>query len=395
VNVVDMEAMRETAEQDYEDKARIRDQEISYYQDKRSEMGLDSTERLVKYLPNPGHLLTRGIIYAHKDFEQIVSANVQRKPWAVVSGLNPSGPLHFGHKAVFDTVLWLQQMGATLVQIPLTNDESYLTGKSASLAEARRIAYEDVIPSIIAMGFDPERTQIYVHSDYKDLYNLAIHFSKGLTYSKVRGVFGLQPSDNPGLIFFRGAAQLASILLPQLPEFGGLKPSVVPVGIDQHPYILLSRDVASKFDMIPPAELIMKFAIGLGGPGVKMSASQPDTAIFLTDSPKDAQRKIKRAFTGGSPLASMQREKGAIPDVCAVCSLLTYNFMTDEEWRTYLDRCSSGDILCSETKKIVSEYVADYLSDHQRAREKAKAHVDDFILKTPLNSVLDVKFHAR
>jgi len=381
---------QELAERDYQEKTALKEKSIAYYKDKLAETGLSSTERLARYLPRPTHLLTRGIVFAHNEFEKIASAMVQNQPWAVVSGLNPSGPLHFGHKAVFDLLLWLQQQGASLIQIPMTNDETYVVGKASSLAESRRMAYEEVIPSIIAMGFDPKRTQIYVHSDYKDIYNLAMHLSKGLTYSKVKGVFGLEPSDNPGTIFYRGAVQLADILLPQLPEFGGPKLTLIPVGLDQHPYLLLARDVAPKFGMQPPAELIMKFLISLAGPDIKMSASHPESAIFLTDSPKEAQRKIQRAFTGGSPLASVQRERGGIPEICAVCSLLEYNFMTDHEWNLHYNRCVTGEILCGETKKIVSEYVADYLSEHQKAREQARSRLDEFILEAPLESLMDV-----
>jgi hypothetical protein len=53
-------------------------------------------------------------------------------------------------------------------------------------------------------------------------------------------------------MFYRAAVQIAQILLPQYDEFGGPKPTIIPVGIDQHPYILLARDIAEKKGFIPP-----------------------------------------------------------------------------------------------------------------------------------------------
>jgi tryptophanyl-tRNA synthetase len=43
--------------------------------------------------------------------------------------------------------------------------------------------------------------------------------------------------------------QNADILQPQLLEYGGPKPAVIPVGVDQDPHIRLTRDIASRMRM--------------------------------------------------------------------------------------------------------------------------------------------------
>jgi tryptophanyl-tRNA synthetase len=380
----------EISEADYQEKLRQKQELESYYNNKRIEMGLQTTDRVVSYLDNPGPFFHRKIIYAHKDFERIIDAVDNGKEWTIVSGLNPSGPLHFGHKAMFDVLLWFQrELGAT-IQIPITSDETYVVNKAKSLKQSRFMAYEYVIPSIIALGFDPARTKIYVTSDYPDIYNLAMYLGKYVTSNTVRGVFGLDGSTNISQLFYMGVVQLAQIILPQLPEFGGPKSTLIPVGIDQHPYITLSRDVAERVNLVPPAELIWKFLISLKGPGKKMSASVEDSAIFLTDKPEDAARKIKKAYSGGSPLASMQRERGAIPDVCSIFSLLTYNFLSNEEWDKTLNAYQSGEMLTGELKKLTSEYVLNFLSEHHAKREQAKKNIPDFMLKTPIKSFLEM-----
>lgn len=380
----------EIAEEDYQRKLKQKQEWQSYYENKREEMKLQSTERIARYLDDPGRFFYRGIIYAHKDFDKVLTAIDEGKEWAIVSGLNPSGPLHFGHKAMLDVLLWFQQQFKTRIFLPITNDETYVVGKASSLFAARRTAYEYVIPSIIALGFDPKLTHIFVHSDYPQLANLGMFLGKQTTYNNIRSLFGWTGSENIGTTFYMGALQMASIIMPQLPEFGGPKSVLVPVGIDQHPYIALSRDVARKIGLIPPSEIMWKFLISLKGPDAKMSSSVADSAIFLTDNPEEARRKISKAYTGGSPLASLQRERGGIPEVCSICSLLTFNFLTNEEWEAEIEAFRTGKLLSKELKEMATELVLSFLAEHREKREEAKKHIDEFLLKTPITSILEM-----
>ncbi|MGD9129323.1 MAG: tryptophan--tRNA ligase, partial [Candidatus Woesebacteria bacterium] len=352
----------EMAQQDYEAKLSKKREEKDYYRNKSEQLDLEPITRFVEYHPNPSELMKMGITFAHRDLQSVVDAMAEGQPWAVVSGLNPSGPLHFGHKQVFDELLWMQRQGAE-IYIPITNDETYVVGKTDTLARSRAIAYQDVIPSIIAMGFNPEKTHIFVDSDYLDIYNVAMDISKHLNLNRICGVFGFgkdEEGENVGTMFYRGAVQLAQILLPQYEEFGGSKPSVIPVGIDQYPYILLSRDVAIKKHLIPPAATFIKFGEGLDGKG-KMSVSRQGSALFLTDDHQTARKKIKSSYTGGSILARYQSEHGGIPDICPIYQLRSTHFAND----TLHKQCSSGQILCSQCKKEAEDEVMDFLERHK------------------------------
>lgn len=49
-----------------------------------------------------------------------------------------------------------------------------------------------------------------------------------------------------------------------------------------------------------PALIHSKFLTALGGPTGKMSSSEPNSAIFMSDTPKQIKTKInKYAFSGG------------------------------------------------------------------------------------------------
>ncbi len=380
--------LEEISRQDHQAKLAKRDEELAYYPQKMAELDLKPIDRFRLYHPDPSRLMELGVTFAHRDLESVVGAMANGEPWAVVSGLNPSGPLHFGHKQVFDELLWMQRQGAD-VYIPITNDESYLVGKASSLGEARRTAYESVIPSIIAMGFSPDKTHIFVDSDYPDLYNAAMDIAKHTSLNKIFGVFGFgkdEEGENSGTVFYRGAVQLAQILLPQYEELGGPKPTVIPVGVDQYPYILLARDAARKKGFTPPAATFTKFGAGLDGKG-KMSASRPEGAVFLTDDPKTAKKKIMSAYTGGSVLGSFQREHGGVPEICPIYQLRTYHFDNSR----LAEQCSSGEILCGECKAQAVDEVLVYLADHQGKLPEAKARTPEFIFDTPIRSPLKVK----
>lgn len=377
--------IEEITRMDYESKKARRDEELVYYPQKENELGLKSIRRFAEYHPDPSRLMRMNVTFAHRDLESVVEAMANNQPWAVVSGLNPSGPLHFGHKQVFDELLWMQSQGAD-VYIPISNDESYVVGKTESLAESRSIAYESVIPSIIAMGFVPEKTHIFVDSDYRDIYNVAMDLSRHISLNRLFGVFGFGKDgegENPGTIFYRGAVQVAHILLPQYEEFGGPKPSVVPVGVDQYPYVMLTRDVALGKALIPPAATFTKFAEGLDGKG-KMSASRPKSALFLTDDPETVQKKIKSAYTGGSVLATFQQQHGGVPEICPIYQLRTYHFKKDN---SLAEECSNGEILCSECKRQATEEVLSYISVHQASLPEARKRFDEFILIKPVKSI--------
>ena len=52
--------------------------------------------------------------------------------------------------------------------------------------------------------------------------------------------------DKQTSLMYKLLSQAGDILHPQLDEFGGLRPIVVPVGVDQDPHIRLTRGLAGK-----------------------------------------------------------------------------------------------------------------------------------------------------
>jgi len=132
---------------------------------------------------------------------------------------------------------------------------------------------------------------------------------------------------------------------------------------------------------LKPAQIHAKFLPGLAEGG-KMSASQPDTAIFTTDKPKKAGKKVMKAFTGGRDTVEEQREKGGRPEICNVYAY--YYFLFEEDDAALIERemvCKKGEILCGECKKELANRVEAFLTEFQKRREDAREVLDQFLLK--------------
>jgi tryptophanyl-tRNA synthetase len=347
------------------------------YKAAMKEFGIeDITPFLPKFKDQPV-MYRRGLVVGHRDIGRILHAIKGGKKFAVLTGVNPSGPLHLGNKMFLDQALYFQKLGAD-VYIPVSNDETHVFKKSDSLEQATKNAYDNVIPEIIAHGFDRKKTKIFVSTKDMRVYDFAVRLSTRTTFSTIKAIFGFNNDTNPGQIFY-GVVQSAHILLPQLEEFGGPKPVVVPIGIDQDPYMRLSRDIAEKEGFIKPSSTNHKFLPGLQGG--KMSGSKPETCIHLNEEPASARKKIMKAFSGGAGTLKEHREKGGNPDIDMACQYLFYMFEEDDrKIKDIFDGYRKGTLHSGDVKSMLADKVDTFLKDFAKKKEKAKKHMDDYML---------------
>jgi tryptophanyl-tRNA synthetase len=92
----------------------------------------------------------------------------------------------------------------------------------------------------------------------------------------------------------------------------------------------MTRDVAPRLGMPKPALLHSVFFPALQGAKSKMSASDPNSSIYLTDSAKQIKDKInKYAFSGGGQTIEEHKAKGGNCDVDVSFQYLRF-FMEDD-----------------------------------------------------------------
>ena len=115
--------------------------------------------------------------------------------------------------------------------------------------------------------------------------------------------------------------------------------------------------------------------------GGKMSSSDENSFIALTDTPEDAATKIKKyAFSGGQATLEEHRKKGGNPDVDVSFQMLLYGLEPDDKkLQKIYKEYKSGKLLSGELKQICIEKITVFLKEHQQKRAKAKKQIDKFI----------------
>jgi tryptophanyl-tRNA synthetase len=337
------------------------------------------SDKIKKRLEKSHPLLRRGIYFSHRDFDRWLEAFDKGKKVSVLTGRGPSERMHLGHLVPFLVAKSLQDEFDCEVFIPISDDEKFFVKENLTYEQALEYSKDNIL-DLIALGFKPGKTFIFEDFVYTDIYKLAARVAKRMTYSTAKAVFGLKPENNVGWSFYP-AMQAAHILFPQFQR--GVHMSVVPVGIDQDPFIRISRDIATHkdFNFEKPAALHAKFIPSLHG-GAKMSSSG-EGVIFLTDTPEEVKRKInKYAFSGGQATIEEHRKLGGNPDVDVSFQYLKMFFEPDDTKLAKIEKdYRSGKMLTGELKQILIEKINAFLKEHQSKREQAKKQFDKFIFK--------------
>jgi tryptophanyl-tRNA synthetase len=432
------------------------------------QFGLETVDHSI--LPNPHMLHRRGIVFAHRDLNLILDAHSSGNPFGVLTGLMPSGRMHLGHKMVIDQVKWFQEQGAD-VSIAVADLEAHAT-RGLSLDECRRVALEEYVANYAALGLDVENTSVYFQSTRPVVQRLGFTLGKRTNLSEFEAIYGFKGETNLAHVQ-APLVQAGDILHPQLDEYGGLRPIVVPVGVDQDPHLRLTRGLAGKTNwfnvktrksgglviglsvqdensqalgigadgridkgvrqsvfgklsailgdigfsdiranpkhgsieipaatsrdrdlirpklmelersmgglgLLQPSSTYHQFAIGMTGD--KMSSSQPETTIFLTEDVQTMEKKVKSSFSGGQPTLEEHRRLGGDPDVDVAFQYLRYFFEDDDNALAEVETgYRSGEILTGQMKQICIDKASEYLSHLGEMRQQTAHIVDDFL----------------
>ncbi|XP_020678995.1 tryptophan--tRNA ligase, cytoplasmic isoform X3 [Dendrobium catenatum] len=272
--------------------------------------------------------------------------------------------------------------------IQLTDDEKCMW-KNLSVEESRRLARENA-KDIIACGFDISRTFIFSDFDYVGgaFYQNMVRVAKCVTFNKVVGIFGFTHEDHIGKISFPPVQAVPSFpsSFPHLfAGYDNLR-CLIPCAIDQDPYFRMTRDVAPRIGYQKPALIESSFFPALQGETGKMSASDPNSAIYVTDTPKVIKNKVNRyAFSGGQDSIENHRKYGANLEVDIPVKYLSFFLEDDEELEHIKKEYGAGRLLTGEVKKRLIEVLSAIVERHQKARASVTDEmVDAFMAVRPL-----------
>ena len=322
-----------------------------------------------------------GLIYSHRDFGRFMQRLNSGEKSAIVSGFNASSTPHIGHISVFDTNLYFQDKHDMHVFIPISEDESYVSGKIKDQTEGLKNSIL-ITRAIIAYGFDLSKTHVIIDQIFTEIYNLAIKLSRGINMSEIKAVYGYSNDQNAGLHFYP-AIQSAHIVFPNTQ---GYRNVLVPIGPDEDAHLRVCRDVAEKFGFEKPAVLHSRFLMGTDG--TKMSKSK-DNGIFLLDSLKAIRKKVMNSFSGGRVSIDEHRKLGGIPEIDVSFQYLKGYFLSPEESNMLYGRYKKGEILSGEIKSMLYEKLSQRIEEFQRRYEKVSRK--DIMKVIMLNGTIDME----
>lgn len=326
-------------------------------------------------------MLKRKIFFTHRDLGWLLDQYEKGNPFYLYTGRGPSNYTHIGHLVPWTFTKWLQdKFGAKLV-FQITDDEKFLSDEKLELENTHNYALDNAL-DVIALGFDPKKTEIIIDTDYaKVLYPNALRVAKKINFSTVKAAFGFTNATNIGFIFYTSIQAVPSFLESE--RQGRNIPCLIPHGIDQDPHFRVTRDVLPRLGYYKPASIQSMFIPPLSGIEGKMSSSDPNSTIFVTDSPKEVSKKIKKyAFSGGKASVEEHRKYGGDPEIDVSFQWLKIMFEPDDrKLKKIEDEYRDGSLLTGELKNILIEKVNTYLEKHREKREKARDRLDDFLVK--------------
>ena len=331
-------------------------------------------------------------------------------PIYLYTGRGPSSAaMHLGHLVPFLFTAWLQKAFHCSLVVQMTDDEKFLfkgeyqseragdgTGSEPNRTGDDLDRFADLTvenaKDIVACDFVKERTFLFSDLDYLGrMYPNIVRIWKAVTVNQVNGVFGFDGGSNLGKVAFPAvqAAPSFGTSFPRVLGGGSSNPAtlacLIPCAIDQDPYFRLTRDVAHK--LVPrnhplggkPALLHSKFFPPLQGAQGKMSSSDANSAVFLTDAPVEIERKIKEhAFSGGQDTKKLQEERGADLDVDVSYQWLRFFLEDDDELERIGKEYGSGTGEFWSTRVVkdkLVEVLKDLVAAHQERRGKVTEEV--------------------
>jgi tryptophanyl-tRNA synthetase len=286
----------------------------------------------------------------------------------VLSGMQSSGRVHLGN-LVGAIQNWVRLQDKYDCYYFVADWHALTTGYANP--SAIRESVRDLLINFLAVGLDPERCTIFLQS--RILEHAELHLLLSMitplswlervpTYKEKQQELKEKDLATYGFLGYP-LLQTADIII--------YRAKYVPVGVDQVPHLEISREIARRFnnfygEVFPePEALLTEFPKVPGVDGRKMSKSYGN-AIYLSDSPKEVEHKIKTMATDP---ARIRRTDVGNPDLSPVHQLHKV-FSSKEEQDYVAEGCRTAGIGCIDCKKVLIKNVFRVLEPIWAKREE-------------------------
>lgn len=231
----------------------------------------------------------------------------------LVSGIKPSGKLHIGnYLGALKNFVELQNSGKYQCYFFIA-DLHAITEPQDPKELAENIV--DITANYLAAGIDPKKSVVYqqsqipAHSELAWVLNTVTPMGELERMTQYKDKATRQAANVNAGLFDYPVLMAADILI--------YNARFIPVGEDQLQHLELARTVARKFNarfgetFVEPKGLLTQTprVMSLKDPHKKMSKSDPDSCLFIDDSPEDIKRKLARAVTDSDGVILYDPEK--------------------------------------------------------------------------------------
>ncbi len=306
----------------------------------------------------------------------------------IVSGMRPTGKLHFGHYlGVIQNWVKLQEEYDCKYFVA---DWHALTTKYDKTEDLEQNVL-DVVMDWLACGIDPQKSTIYVQSLVPQIAELHLYLSMTTPNNWVERDPTLK--DMAKILDKKdGNANQASYGLMGYPvlmsaDIMMFNAHSVPVGVDQVAHIEITRDIARRFNNIyntdffnEPQPKLTQIPLFCGLDGNKMGKSFQND-IKISDDEETTKKKLMRAITDRSRI---KKDDIGHPDECEVVYKYWKIFGNDEVVNQVASECSAGKRGCADCKKQLADCINTYFAEIREKRRYYENHTDEVrdIIKT-------------
>ncbi|MFQ6081784.1 MAG: tryptophan--tRNA ligase [Candidatus Aminicenantia bacterium] len=290
------------------------------------------------------------------------------KKKTVLSGMRPTGALHLGHMA-----------GALRNWIELQDEyQCYFSIVSwhalSSEYQNSRIIKDYIFELAVdwlSVGLDPEKSVIFLQSEIKEHAELHLLLSmitplpwleRVPTFKELQQQLPDKDLNTYGFLGYP-LLQTADIII--------YKAHYVPVGEDQVYHIELAREIVRRFnrffgEVFPEPQVLLTEVPKLAGTdGRKMSKSY-NNAIYLGDSPRIIEQKIKPMMT------DTQRKRRTDPGEPEDCPVFTLHkaFTPSKKKVELAQACRTASIGCLECKQVIIDELTERFAPFRERKKE-------------------------
>lgn len=310
----------------------------------------------------------------------------------ILTGDRPTGKLHLGHYVgSLRRRVELQNEGDYDKMFVFIADVQALTDNAENPEKIRQNIIE-VALDYLSAGLDPKKVTLFVQSQIPELAELTTYYMNLVTVSRLQR----NPTVKTEIQMrnFETSIPVGFFTYPisQAADITAFKATTVPAGEDQEPMLEQTREIVKRFNniygevLVEPKIMLPSNHACLRLPGIdgkaKMSKSLGN-CIYLSDSAKDMQQKVKSMYTDPGHLRVEDPGKVEGNTVFTYLDAFSTNDDFAEFWPEYqnLDelkdhyrRGGLGDMKC---KKFLIKVLDKYLDPIRQRRHEFEKDIPE------------------